>query len=91
MKTFNYRGTEINEVNINNFENEFEDLGINVDEAWRIMGDGASDMIYISTGFLNALKTGSNQDGEWHHYFLKKESYIARKFKFNNKVSTYGL
>jgi hypothetical protein len=74
----NHRGTEI--VKIEN-ELSFEFILSN--------DDFSEDYIFVSRGFLNALKSGltptNDITSEWHHYFVKDSDYgyRAEKIYFN--------
>lgn len=83
---FTYRGTEINKIDINSIESLLENKGININEAYSLMGDGQSDFIYVSNGFLRGLNDLDTQPKEWHHYFKKNndDSFEAFKLNFDN-------
>lgn len=92
MNTFNNRGTTINKINLSDFQENLEEMGLNEMQVWLAIGNGEDDHVYVSNGFLNLLSNPSDMtDGEWHHYFVKDTDgeFTAEKFKFNNKVSTY--
>lgn len=94
MTTFNHRGTTINKIDLTNFQEELDFLGLDFMSVWMELGDGETDFIYVSNGFLGLLNNPENMtDGEWHHFFKKNNdgTFEACKFQFNDRVSTYGL
>ena len=77
------RGTQINKVQFSEIEYILEEKEINVNEAFSFLAD-EKEFIYISNGFLNALKKEVNEQGEWHHFFKKDidGNFEAGKFNF---------
>ena len=84
MRTINYRGTTINVI-----ENEFWTPAHDMGEAFN------EDFLYVSNGFMTALKNGlmptktisvldTNKFGEWHHIFIKQAdgSFVASYVSF---------
>lgn len=94
LATFNHRGTTINKIDLFDFQYELESLGFNIYELCAQIGQDGEEIAYVSNGFLAGLREfEDNNDGEWHHYFVKDEEgcFTAGKLKFNNRISTYGL
>lgn len=92
MITFNHRGTTINKIDLFEYQNELDVLGLDAMSIWMEIGDGENDHVYVSNGFLRLLNNPNDMtDGEWHHYFIKDSDgdFTAEKFSFNDRVSKY--
>lgn len=81
--TFEHRGTQINKIAFSEIEYILEEKGLNADTAFNLMAD-ENEFIYVSNGFVSGLKKDNNENGEWHHFFIKDgNSFNAGKFNFN--------
>lgn len=83
VQKISHRGTEINKISLNDNYDELSELNY-FNELCLIADE--KEIIYVSNGFLNALKKEKFEEGEWHHYFVKdKEGHFeAEKFNFSN-------
>lgn len=81
---FSSRGTEINKVFFSDMEDALEEKGFNISEVFGMLAD-ENEVVYVSNGFVAGLERSENEDGEWHHFFVKQPdgSFTAEKFKFN--------
>ena len=87
MKTekINYRGTEINKVDAYDVQDLLIDMDLNGKNILSQINPNEDDNVYVSNGFLYALKNQESTINEWHHYFIKKldGSFECEKVNFN--------
>ena len=66
----NVKGSRIFKLQFSEIESYLEEKGMNVDRCFEMMAD-EKEMVYVSNGFISALKSEITELGEWHHYFKK--------------------
>lgn len=82
-QVYNIRGTQMYKMQFSEIEEYLEEKGLNVDEAFDLLAD-ENEMIFVSNGFVDGLKSDENEKGEWHHFFKKEldGNFVAGKMNF---------
>jgi hypothetical protein len=78
------RGTEINKVDAFDLKDLLIDMNLNGKRILSEINPNDEDFVYISNGFLNAVKNQECSINEWHHFFIKNGNYFeCEKVNFN--------
>lgn len=84
IQKLNIKGSQVNKIYFSDIEDYLIDCGFDSDELFDIMAD-SNECIYISNGFLSAVKRNDFEGGEWHHYFIKDNDFEAKRLQFKKR------